>query len=321
MFRVKFQSVLCVSVLAVVMVLAAGSANAGTIPGTYVDATLSNTTPGSAIRTDTNLDTDNLWYVYQGRPFGESGTILDSQGNGRTGDAEDCPMLTTSVSGVANGTYNVYAIYWTIPYATTSAHWQIQAAIAGNSLATYTENNGTFTGLSVTSGADTWYERYALLGQTSVTSGSLAVNINDFAGPPTSGGPDARSWYDGVSYEAVASPEPSSMALIRRRPVEFAGLRVAQAEVINNSPLPRGEGVLIVTAVERPPQRGGWGISRACAAADGIAVAHAPLSSCSEQSPAQKPVGTGIIGFPSNGFKPQERDCRAKTDTIAHVTL
>ena len=71
----------------------------------------------------------------------------------------------------------------------------------------------TLTGNSFASGSNTISERYALLGQVNVTSGSFAVNIDDYGGP-TYAGTDVRSWYDGVSYQAVASPEPSAMVLL-----------------------------------------------------------------------------------------------------------
>ena len=118
----------CVSALAMVMVLAAGSTNAGMI-GTYVDATTSNTGPGADFSASDN-DTDNLWFVDSTRTHCENGNVVVSNGYGITGDAEDSPTLTTTVSGLANGTYNVYAIYWTITLRVPARsgrykpHWQ-----------------------------------------------------------------------------------------------------------------------------------------------------------------------------------------------------
>lgn len=186
------------TVAIVLAVLSAGLAHADMV-GTYVDATLSNTTPSDAIRTDANLDTDNLWYLYQGRQFGEFGGVFNSQG----GDQENCPMLTTTVSGVANGTYNVYLTYWT----NGPGDWQTQAAIAGNPLVAYGMTNGTPTGKTGDPG-DTQVERQALLGQVIVTTGSFSVNIDDVTGVTG----DVRTWYDGVSYQSV--PEPSAIALL-----------------------------------------------------------------------------------------------------------
>ena len=135
MFSEKSRSLLCGSVLATVAALTAGHANASFI-GTFVNADTSNTSPGSAIvTTGSENDNDNLWFL-RTQSGTRGGTVLTSNG-----PSEDSPMLTTTVSGLANGTYNVYVAYW----GGGSDTWLIQAAIAGNPLVQYTGADGTVT--------------------------------------------------------------------------------------------------------------------------------------------------------------------------------
>ncbi len=177
--------------------MAASVANAD-IVGTYVDATLSNTTPGSAITAvDDGQDTDNLWFV-RARTEPTNWDVLVSNS-----PTEDSPALTTTVSGVANGSYNVYAVYWV--GTNEEQDWNIQAGLAGGSLSVFGEDVGSATGFVV----DDKQQRQALIGQVSVTNGSFAVTIDD--GGRMTELVDYRSWYDGVSYEPV--PEPSLFVL------------------------------------------------------------------------------------------------------------
>lgn len=195
----KFQTVVWAGGLTLVLAIAAGVANADVV-GTYVDATLSNTELVSDIvATGAENDADNLWY-HRAQSGAEGDTIIVSQGN-----AEDSPMLTTTVSGVENGLYNVYVVYWT--HTAGNRDWNVQAAVAGSTPATYNKTNGTLTG----SAFGDIGQRQALIGQVNVTDGAFSVNIDDWAGPRP-GVSDYRTWYDGISYMAV--PEPSSIALV-----------------------------------------------------------------------------------------------------------
>ena len=84
---------LCVLASATALVLAAGSAAAGII-GTYVDATMVNTTPSSAFSA-VESDTDNLWHLDTTRAYCRNGDVMVTQSS-----AETAPMLTTTVSGL-----------------------------------------------------------------------------------------------------------------------------------------------------------------------------------------------------------------------------
>ncbi|MFA5204572.1 MAG: PEP-CTERM sorting domain-containing protein [Lentisphaeria bacterium] len=175
----------------IALVLTAGSAAAGII-GTYVDATMANTTPSSAFSV-VESDTDNLWYLSTGRSYCRDGNVMVTQSG-----METAPMLTTTVSDLANGVYRVYAVYWTH----TSQSWAINAALAGGATVACNRYVGTPTG-NVADGDKK--EFYILLGETTVTDHSFFVNVVEREGY-------SRGWYDGLSYEMV--PEPSVMALV-----------------------------------------------------------------------------------------------------------
>jgi hypothetical protein len=181
-----------VLVCAIAVTLAAGVANAE-IVGTYVDATMSNTTPSSAFSV-TESDYDNLWYVDAGRTYCENGDIMAAN----TG-TETCPMLTTTVTGLTNGSYDVYAVYWTH----STAMWAVDAAVVGGPTVACNQWNGTPTGVTT----EDKLEYQILLGQVNVTGGSFTVNVAPREGYD-------RGWYDGVSYQAVPAPEPSAVALV-----------------------------------------------------------------------------------------------------------
>jgi len=162
------------------------------IIGTYVDATTTNTTPGSAF-SGTESDTDNLWYVDTSRSYCRNADVIVE--NTAT---ETAPMLTTTVSGLANGTYDVYAVFWTH----IEMSWAIDARITGAAeFVACNQWNGTPTGVATSDKV----EMYQLLGQAVVTDGSLSVDVQQRAGY-------ARGWYDGISFQPV--PEPATMGLL-----------------------------------------------------------------------------------------------------------
>jgi hypothetical protein len=188
-------------VAAIVVCLASSIVNADII-GTYVDANLSNTTPVSAI-TETDSDTDNLWRhrIYAG-PM--DGTLFGSQAV-----AENSPTLTTTVSGLAEGVYDVYVLFWdkTGSSDVQNNRWAVEAGIGNGALSIYSEYNSTLTGIT----ADADKQQYqGYLGQATITNGTLAVTIDDGVGANFN-----RAWYDGVSYDFVrAVPEPSAFVVM-----------------------------------------------------------------------------------------------------------
>jgi hypothetical protein len=187
MYCRKLMALACVCVLALV----AGAANADII-GTYVDADQSNTTPGTAFSV-TEDDYDNLWHVDASRSYCENGDVMVS--NTAT---ESSPSLTTTVTGLANGNYNVYAVYW----RHSTDFWCIDAGLVGGATIVC-DSDGTPTGNNTIDKM----EYFKLLGQAQVTDGSFVVNVAEHAGGAN------RAWYDGVSYQRVV-PEPSAVALV-----------------------------------------------------------------------------------------------------------
>lgn len=141
------------------------------------------------------------------------------------------PELTTTVTGLAAGTYTIWAFFWDQIDSTTQ-NWVLSAGLTSGALTTYSA-----PGEPAVDGATTSGVQYA--GTLSFASGVNVDGYND--GNPTllrqlfganlgdlvvsgSGTADVyigndlltgagnRAWFEGVGYELV--PEPSSAALI-----------------------------------------------------------------------------------------------------------
>jgi hypothetical protein len=178
--------------VAVVVALTAITARADII-GTYVDATTSNTGPSSAFSA-TELDNDNLWHLDTSRDYARGGNVFVTQSSDET-----APAITTTVSGLANGVYDVYAVFWTH----TAQAWGFDASLVGGPVVPCTQYTGTPTGVATSDKI----EQYMLLGQADVTDGSFAVSVVERDGY-------SRSWYDGLSFAAQEVPEPSTISLV-----------------------------------------------------------------------------------------------------------
>lgn len=208
----------------------------------YVDATLANTdivgggadslwadgddgTTGGTVA-DGAASNDGLWRFRGG--FGNGGIW---EATGSSASAEDAVEIVTSTA-VADGLYNVYVFYYAV---NTSGDYPIRAGLASNA-----NSNPVFdrAGNKGTAGGDALAELmfdtapptggegrtllYGLVGQTTVTGGTLDVFIDDWPASLT-GSSNDRTWYSGVGYELV--PEPSSallaafgsLLLLRRR--------------------------------------------------------------------------------------------------------
>ncbi len=215
--------------------LCAASASASI---TYVDASAANTVAVSTgavlsaatVSTSTNA-VDGLW---RSRAFGNGGTIYASSEAG----AEDCLRLATSAASLADGTYDVYAYFWSP--IDDNQYWKLRAGLTNSTsdlaLAGSTYNvvnnsgyyvvpdisatkvaSSSITGTTVTnvdaSGniMDTGnrYLLQAYLGQSIVSGGTLTVYVDDYVATNV----NARTWYDGIGY-SVAVPEPSTIALL-----------------------------------------------------------------------------------------------------------
>ncbi|MBI9019399.1 MAG: hypothetical protein JEZ07_19290 [Phycisphaerae bacterium] len=160
-----------------------------TYSGTYVDATVDNTTSADgAVPWYSSTDTSTkLWFLRGfANPYGSEATIFEADGaSSRVGDA---PLLVTTISGLDPYVpYNAYVVLWT----PTTNNWDVMAGMKADEL---TEFNGT-TGTVWTNAVEGnrhEYEGLVGLGFANA-AGELSVYIDDTS--------DAeRSWYDGLVY-------------------------------------------------------------------------------------------------------------------------
>ena len=187
-----------------------------TVPMTYVDATLANTSlaDGSPLVTtgpDSNAGpADNKWHMRLG--IGNGGTVLTSAEVGY----ENAPALRTRVPVPQAGTYDVWVNFWGNP--TAPADWRIKAGLSPTGTQLFrsmackqVEAGDHNTTLLLTgSGNISLYQAYLGRIQTSA-SNTFDVFVDDSAVMVgTTGalrtdlrGDIDRTWYDGVSYAAV----------------------------------------------------------------------------------------------------------------------
>jgi len=134
------------------------------------------------------------------RTFGNGGSIFQAFHNGNT-----IPELTTEVTGLADGSYDVWVFFWDGP---NSNQWTISAGLNPGNLTTYSFDGPGNTAAPVSTDTLTFTSSSqplttedprilygVLLGQTTVSGGSaIQVFIDNNAG----GGSDNRTWFDGV---------------------------------------------------------------------------------------------------------------------------
>ncbi|MBX2852396.1 MAG: PEP-CTERM sorting domain-containing protein [Phycisphaeraceae bacterium] len=153
--------------------------------------------------------------------FGNSGSLYQAlHVVTPPGNPDDIPELTTEITGLADGSYNIWAFFWDVA---GDQSWNLDAGLTSGSLTTYPVPGdtapGTSTGVvtastlsfdSAVTTTDANLTMYGVNIGTAVVSGGSTVNVyvNNTAGDTF----NDRSWYDGVGYEIV--PEPSSLALL-----------------------------------------------------------------------------------------------------------
>jgi hypothetical protein len=172
---------------------------------TYIDASASNTT----LANDTT-------FVFTG-PSNNAGAAEGSwhqrTGAGNNGNvfsadeiaAEDAPVIKTSVTDLDDGTYDVFAFFW----SDINQDWQVQAGLAPDDLMLFRLRSSQQAEADqfevvplIDESGRSLYRAY--LGRTDLSaSQSIDVFIDDSTGSGT------RSvWYDGIGYARV---EPSSI--------------------------------------------------------------------------------------------------------------
>lgn len=206
--------------LASVVVAACLSVSSAQADIVYVNADLTNTLVGGAPGVVGNAGdpgvnlanaraNDDLWaYTVETASTGGTNEIF----SGRPADS-GLPALTTTVTGLAAGQYETYAFFrdpsvWlhdasaagSVSGSTPTSTGQVN--MAGTDSTTLMFNGaGPSTGGNITSYG-------VLLGTVEVgADGEIVWTINN----PGAGD---RTWYEGVGFEAVAIPEPSSLAAL-----------------------------------------------------------------------------------------------------------
>jgi hypothetical protein len=170
----------------------------------YVDASTGNTvrSDGSALAATgpsaAEGNADSNWHWRTGT--GNNSDVLASGGSA----AENAPALRTTLSGLSDGAYDIFAYFWANP----AQDWRIQAGFAANDLQLYRDNGAQQAEASqfdpldpsvVLSGVSSSALYRLFVGRTAVSGGS-AVNVfvDDFSANTTT-----RTWYDGLGYALV----------------------------------------------------------------------------------------------------------------------
>lgn len=185
----------------------------GTI--TYVDAVegaAGNTfaTGGSLANTTWIATSSKEDQWFKRTDYGNGGDIYQASHNVDNGD--DMPELTTQITGLADGTYNIWVFFWDSNNAGQS--WTIDAGLTSGDLTLYDAGEvaagidgvpaSTLMFLNTVAttesgGALTLWGAY--LGQAAVSGGS-AVNV--FIHNTIGNTGVNRTWYDGVGYSLVS---------------------------------------------------------------------------------------------------------------------
>jgi hypothetical protein len=217
------------------LAMVAGAALTASAQITYVDATsgVSGNTAlaaGGTFSPPLNATTGNDQNWEQRTTFGSGGNIFES--NGEVG-TENAPRLVTTISGLPDGIYDLYAYFWSPGPGDANQQWLLRAGLENSAgdlalysrattgittpvtpdaIATQVTSTAGFTVAPTTfseSGRNLWQ---ASLGQAVVSGGvgTIQVFIDDYANPGTV---NNRTWFDGVGYSVSAVPEPSSIAL------------------------------------------------------------------------------------------------------------
>ncbi len=169
----------------------------------YIDANESNTTKsdGSPF-TPTGPSgiagaIDNKWHEYTG--YGNKGSCFTA-GDLRT---ENAPTLKTTISGLAEGTYDVFAYFWCNP----KADWGIRGGFESNDMLCFNKQSSQFAEASQFSGpvtvTSTGVQLYRVyIGRKEVSGGTPIVVYLDnydssFTHRPT------HTTYDGVGVASV----------------------------------------------------------------------------------------------------------------------
>lgn len=176
---------------------------------TYLDANAANTTFASGSPLSTSGPSaapgpdDNQWHERTG--FGNGGSVYASNESG----TENAGMLRTTIEGLADGLYDVFAYFW----SDADEDWRLLAGLEQGSLVDFRmvgsqhATTDQFFSIETVSANDNDLQLYrAYLGRSDVLGGSdIEVFIDDWQ---TLNGSASRTWYDGVGYALVTTGIP-----------------------------------------------------------------------------------------------------------------
>lgn len=199
--------------------------NQATADITYVDAvegvggntyaTGGSLADTSWINPDTGSGGDND--QWKKRAFSNNGSVFQSRWT-----TDEMPELTTEISGLSDGVYDVWVFFWDATDGGVPNQWTIAAGLTSGALTSYSFDGPGDTASTVAASTLTFDVEPLLtegtltmygvnIGEATVTSSStINVFIDDLTNAGGSG--TFRTWYDGVGYELV--PEPTSFGLL-----------------------------------------------------------------------------------------------------------
>jgi hypothetical protein len=173
---------------------------------TYIDAGTSNTTnaddsafsptgPSGSAGT-----ADSLWHEYTG--YGNGGSCFTA-GDGGT---ENVPTIKTTITGLADGTYDVFAYYWCNP----TQDWVVRGGFESdvNSMLCFSRQSAQLAGASQFSGSitniGTGVQLYRVyIGRKTVSGGTpVVVYLDNYDSTYTVNAP-TRTTYDGLGVASV----------------------------------------------------------------------------------------------------------------------
>jgi hypothetical protein len=170
----------------------------------YIDASTSNTKNAD----DTNFaptgpsgsppSADNKWHEYTG--YGNGGSCFTAGDNG----TENVPTIKTTITGLSDGTYDVFAYFWCDP----NLDWGIRGGFESSDLLCFSKQSSQFAEASQFSGSVTvtatgvqLYQVY--IGRKEVSEDSSVVVYLDNYDSTFTGNKPARTTYDGVGVALV----------------------------------------------------------------------------------------------------------------------
>jgi acetyl esterase/lipase len=234
---------------------------------TYIDAV--DGSSGNTFKTG-SIASDTSWVGADSSTVNNTqwGKRLAVEGNGGTLfqgliETNTLPELTTRITGLADGTYAIWAFYWD-QVIDDAQNWSLNAGLASGSLTTYSSPGepavGGATSVGVTSAAELdfsnsvtvqagWNGSVFLRQLFGINLGHVTVSggapVHVYLDHSNTGGSNRRAWYDGVGYQPI-NGQTGTATFTRLLGVDFnrddapgspsqSGFRVISGSAANSS--------------------------------------------------------------------------------------